>query len=90
MGAKKPLIVTDKGVAAAGLVDIVVNALKEGVTIGGIADNVPPDSDLKVSQLSWLVFTGITPATQLSPLVAVPSWIRPKGSISLFPKMPPT
>lgn len=55
MGATKPLIVTDKGVAAAGLVDIVVNALKEGVTIGGIADNVPPDSDLKVvNQLAGL------------------------------------
>jgi alcohol dehydrogenase len=48
MGAKKPLIITDKGVAAAGLVDIVVNALKDGIAIGGIADNVPPDSDLKV------------------------------------------
>jgi alcohol dehydrogenase len=55
MGSKKPLIITDKGVAAAGLVDIVVNALKEGVTIGGIADNVPPDSDLKVvNQLAAL------------------------------------
>ena len=48
MGSKKPLIITDKGVAAAGLVDIVVRALKDGVAIGGIADNVPPDSDLKV------------------------------------------
>jgi alcohol dehydrogenase len=55
MGAKKPLIITDKGVAAAGLVDIVVNALKDGVAIGGIADNVPPDSDLKVvNQLAGL------------------------------------
>ena len=55
MGSKKPLIITDKGVAAAGLVDIVVHALKEGVTIGGIADNVPPDSDLKVvNQLAAL------------------------------------
>ena len=55
MGSKKPLLITDKGVAAAGLVDIVVNALKEGVTIGGIADNVPPDSDLKVvNQLAVL------------------------------------
>ena len=55
MGSKKPLIITDKGVAAAGLVDIVVNALKDGVTIGGIADNVPPDSDLKVvNQLAGL------------------------------------
>lgn len=55
MGAKKPLIITDKGVAAAGLVDIVVNALKDGVDIGGIADNVPPDSDLRmVNQLADL------------------------------------
>jgi len=55
MGAKKPLIITDKGVAAAGLVDIVVNALKDGIAIGGIADNVPPDSDLKVvNQLAGL------------------------------------
>lgn len=55
MGAKKPLIITDKGVTAAGLVDIVVNALKNGVAIGGIADNVPPDSDLKVvNQLAGL------------------------------------
>lgn len=55
MGSKKPLIITDQGVAAAGLVDIVVNALRDGVTIGGIADNVPPDSDLKVvNQLAGL------------------------------------
>ncbi|HNY50496.1 MAG TPA: iron-containing alcohol dehydrogenase [Smithella sp.] len=55
MGSKKPLIITDKGVAAAGLVDIVVNALKDGIAIGGIADNVPPDSDLRVvNQLAGL------------------------------------
>lgn len=48
MGAKKPLIVTDKGVVAAGLVDILVKALNGGVDVGGIADNVPPDSDLNV------------------------------------------
>lgn len=55
MGSKKTLIITDKGVAAAGLVDIVVNALKDGIAIGGIADNVPPDSDLKVvNQLAGL------------------------------------
>lgn len=55
MGAKKPLIITDKGVVAAGLVDIVVTALKDGVTMGPIADNVPPDSDLKVvNQLAGL------------------------------------
>ena len=55
MGSKKPLIITDKGVVAAGLVDIVVHALKEGVALGGIADNVPPDSDLRVvNQLAKL------------------------------------
>ncbi len=55
MGAKKPLIITDKGVVAAGLVDIVVNAIKDGVAVGGVADNVPPDSDLKVvNQLAGL------------------------------------
>ena len=48
LGAKKPLIITDKGVAGAGLITIVTESIKSGVTIGGIADNVPPDSDLKV------------------------------------------
>ncbi|MEI6608328.1 MAG: iron-containing alcohol dehydrogenase [Deltaproteobacteria bacterium] len=48
LGAKKPLIITDKGVAGAGLITIVTEAIKSGVTIGAIADNVPPDSDLKV------------------------------------------
>ncbi|KPA11717.1 iron-containing alcohol dehydrogenase family protein [Candidatus Magnetomorum sp. HK-1] len=46
--AKTPLILTDKGVAGAGLIDIVTNAIKDEVTIGSIEDNIPPDSDLKV------------------------------------------
>ncbi len=46
--AKKPMIITDKGVVAAGLVDIVVEALGDQLTIGSIEDDVPPDSDLKV------------------------------------------
>jgi len=46
--AKKPLIITDKGVAAAGLIDIVSRALGDRVSASLIADNVPPDSDLKV------------------------------------------
>ncbi|MEN6319811.1 MAG: iron-containing alcohol dehydrogenase [Syntrophaceae bacterium] len=44
----KPMIVTDKGVSGAGLIDIVTNAIKNGVSIGAIADDVPPDSDLRV------------------------------------------
>ena len=48
LNAGKPMIVTDKGVAGAGLIDIVTTAIKDGVTIGAIADDVPPDSDLRV------------------------------------------
>lgn len=47
-GAKKPLIVTDKGVAGAGLIDIVSRAIGDRVAAGLIADDVPPDSDLRV------------------------------------------
>jgi alcohol dehydrogenase len=54
-GAKKPLIITDKGVAAAGLIDIVSLALRDRVAADLIADNVPPDSDLRVvNQLAKL------------------------------------
>jgi alcohol dehydrogenase len=48
LNAEKPMIVTDKGVSGAGLFNIVANAIKDGVTIGAIADDVPPDSDLRV------------------------------------------
>jgi len=48
LNAKTPLILTDKGVAGAGLIDIVTQAIKDKVTIGSIEDNIPPDSDLKV------------------------------------------
>jgi len=47
-GAKKPLIITDKGVAGAGLINIISQALGDRVSASLIADNVPPDSDLKV------------------------------------------
>ena len=46
--ACRPMIVTDKGVAGAGLVDIVLKAVKDQLTIGAVADDVPPDSDLRV------------------------------------------
>ncbi len=46
LGAQRPLIVTDKGVAAAGLVDVMTAAIGERMTVGGIADNVPVDSSI--------------------------------------------
>lgn len=48
MGANTPMILTDKGVKAAGLVDIVVGAIEDSLTIPSIEDDVPPDSDLNV------------------------------------------
>ena len=48
VGAQHPMIITDKGVVAAGLVDFVSAAITPGVHIGAVADDVPPDSDLTV------------------------------------------
>jgi alcohol dehydrogenase len=48
LGAQRPMIITDKGVAGAGLVDIVNAAITPGVRIGAVEDDVPRDSDLKV------------------------------------------
>lgn len=48
LNAAKPMIVTDRGVVGAGLMDFVINAMEDRVTIGAIADDVPPDSDLSV------------------------------------------
>ena len=47
MNAQRPMIVTDKGVAAAGLVDIVSAAITPQINIGAVDDDVPADSDLK-------------------------------------------
>jgi alcohol dehydrogenase len=46
--AQRPMIITDEGVVAAGLVDTVNGAITPGVRIGSVEDDVPPDSDLKV------------------------------------------
>ena len=49
LGAKRPMIVTDKGVRAAGLLDPVIAACEEsGLEIISIYDNVPPDSSTGV------------------------------------------
>ena len=43
MGAQKPMVLTDKGVRAAGIVDIVIKAIEDKVSIKTIQDQVPPD-----------------------------------------------
>ena len=49
LGAKNPLIVTDKGVAGVKLLEKVEAALNEGdMPVGGVYDNVPPDSGNRV------------------------------------------
>ena len=45
--ASRPMIVTDRGVAGAGLIDLVTRALGDQVQIGGVDDEVPPDSSLE-------------------------------------------
>ncbi len=49
LAAKRPMIVTDKGVRAAGLLDPVISACEEsGLEIVTIYDDVPPDSSTSV------------------------------------------
>jgi alcohol dehydrogenase len=48
MGTTRPMIVTDKGVAAAGLARLVCDTLTAPLKIGYVADDVPPDSDIDV------------------------------------------
>jgi alcohol dehydrogenase len=48
LNAGRPMIVTDKGVVSAGLIDIVIDAISSSVNIAAIADDVPPDSDLRI------------------------------------------
>ncbi|MFZ5601751.1 MAG: iron-containing alcohol dehydrogenase, partial [Pseudomonadota bacterium] len=49
LSASRPLIITDKGVRGAGLIDHVLAAFAEsGMDVIDIYDDVPPDSSLKV------------------------------------------
>lgn len=48
LGARLPLIITDKGVFEAGLIGVVESAMKDRVRIGATEADVPPDSDLTV------------------------------------------
>ncbi len=51
LGASRPMILTDKGVAAAGLVDTVLSAVDGNLKIGTVEDDVPADSDVSVVNL---------------------------------------
>lgn len=48
METSRPMIVTDKGVAAAGLVQLVSEQLTAPLEVGSVADDVPPDSEIEV------------------------------------------
>jgi alcohol dehydrogenase len=48
MGTSCPMIVTDRGVAAAGLVRLVSERMTTPLEVGGVADDVPPDSEIEV------------------------------------------
>ena len=53
LGARLPLIITDKGVSEAGLIDVVTSVMKDRVpslriSCGFVQTDVPPDSDLTV------------------------------------------
>lgn len=49
MGAKNPIIITDKGIVAAGLLKIVLNSFADSeIKINAIFEETPPDSSLEV------------------------------------------
>ncbi len=67
-GARRPIIITDKGVVAAGLLDHVTGAFDNSdMTIGAVFDDTPPDSSAKVvNQIA-----GIYRANNCDSIVAV-------------------
>jgi alcohol dehydrogenase len=68
LAAKRPMIITDKGVRAAGLLDPVVNACTEsGLDIASIYDDVPPDSSTGVVRK----IAGIYRSEQCDSIIAV-------------------
>ena len=48
LGARRPMIVTDRGVEAAGLIDTVTDAIGENLDIGALYADIPIDSDYRV------------------------------------------
>ena len=70
MNASKPMIITDKGVVAAGLISVVKKAVGMKLKIDAIYDNVPVDSDYKVVNDAATVYCK-RDATPSSPSAAV-------------------
>ncbi|MEW6673554.1 MAG: iron-containing alcohol dehydrogenase [Thermodesulfobacteriota bacterium] len=57
LGASRPLIVSDRGVSDAGLVEFVIDAFSESaVSIGAVFDAVPPDSSLQAVREAAVAF----------------------------------
>ncbi len=57
LGAKRPMVITDRGVSGAGLVKIFIDSFaSSGMTIGAIFDNVPPDSSSEVVERITSIF----------------------------------
>ena len=57
LNVQRPLVVTDKGVVEAGLVRIVTSAFAgSGITLGGIYDDVPPDSSSEIVKIIARVY----------------------------------
>ena len=48
LGARRPMIVTDRGVESAGLIDTVREAIGDGLDIGALYADIPVDSDYRV------------------------------------------
>ncbi len=48
LDARCPLIISDQGVAAAGLIKVVTDAMGDKVPVGDVIDTVPVDSDYKL------------------------------------------
>ncbi len=46
MGTSSPMVLTDEGVKSAGLLDILIQALGDCLTLAAVEDQVPPDSDV--------------------------------------------
>ncbi|MBF0210146.1 MAG: iron-containing alcohol dehydrogenase [Desulfamplus sp.] len=57
LGAKRPMVITDKGVVGAGLVKIFIDSFgSSNMTIGAIFDDVPPDSSSQVVEKITSIF----------------------------------
>lgn len=68
LAANRPLIITDPGVRAAGLIDHVLNAFRESnITIGSIFDQTPQDSSLQIIKQ----VAGIYSATNCNAIIAI-------------------